>query len=135
MNPSNARFRETGEWLNKASEDLASARVLLNAGHPSTALFHCQQCAEKSLKAFLTWHDQPFRKTHNLEEVGLACIAIDPTLADIAQNAGVLTAYAWRLRYPGAPYTPDAEEADSMWNLARQTLGAIAQRLPVIEQP
>ena len=94
MNPSNARRQEADEWLSKAAEDLASARVLIDAGHPSTALFHCQQCAEKSLKAFLTWHDQPFRKTHNLEEVGLACIAIDPTLAGIAREAGVLTAFA-----------------------------------------
>ena len=58
MNPSNARRQEADEWLSKAAEDLASARVLIDAGHPSTALFHCQQCAEKSLKAFLTWHDQ-----------------------------------------------------------------------------
>ena len=133
MNPSNARRQEADEWLSKAAEDLASARVLIDAGHPSTALFHCQQCAEKSLKAFLTWHDQPFRKTHNLEEVGLACIAIDPTLAGIAREAGVLTAFAWRLRYPGSPYTPDAEETESMWNLARQILEAIVQRLSETE--
>ena len=28
------------------------------------ALFHCQQAVEKVLKALLTWHDEPFRKTH-----------------------------------------------------------------------
>ena len=77
---------------------------------------------EKSVKAFLTWHDQPFRKTHDLEEVGLACIAIDPTLAGIAREAGVLTAFAWRLRYPGAPDIPDGEETQEMWNQAVRAL-------------
>lgn len=83
MNPGDARRNEALEWLAKAAEDLASARILLDAGHPGTALFHCQQSAEKCLKGFLTWHDQPFRKTHNIEEVGLACIALDLTLTDV----------------------------------------------------
>jgi len=30
------------------------------------ALFHCQQAAEKALKAVLIWHDRPFKKTHDL---------------------------------------------------------------------
>ena len=55
MNPSDARRNEALEWLAKAAEDLASARVLIDAGHPGTALFHCQQSAEKCLKGFLTW--------------------------------------------------------------------------------
>ena len=25
---------------------------------------------EKALKAFLSWHDRPFRKTHSIEELG-----------------------------------------------------------------
>ena len=36
-----------------------------------------------------------------------------PTLAGIAREAGVLTAFAWRLRYPGIPYIPDAEETET----------------------
>ena len=67
MTPHEARMAETREWLARVSEDIASARVLADAGHPSNALFFCQQAAEKSLKAFLTWHDRPFAKTHDLE--------------------------------------------------------------------
>ena len=33
------------------------------------ALFHCQQAAEKAMKAFLTAHDTAFRKTHDLDEL------------------------------------------------------------------
>jgi hypothetical protein len=34
--------------------------------------FHAQQAAEKALKAFLAFHDEPFRKTHGIEEIGRA---------------------------------------------------------------
>lgn len=63
MKPDDARVGEAREWLAKASEDLASARVLSGSGHFANALFFCQQAAEKSLKAVLTYHDRPFRRT------------------------------------------------------------------------
>src|SRR2546426_2591631 len=80
----------------------------------SPTLFFCQQAAEKSLKAFLTWHEQEFRRTHDLEELGEACRTIDGTLAALLEQADVLSDYAWKLRYPGALYTPAPEEAEAM---------------------
>jgi HEPN domain-containing protein len=52
-------------WLSKAANDLRGAHIDLDADPPliEDALFHCQQAAEKSLKAFLTSHDRPFKKT------------------------------------------------------------------------
>jgi HEPN domain-containing protein len=99
-------------WLGKADEDLASAHVLIGAYHFSGALFFCRQAAEKSLKAFLTWHERTFRRTHDLEELGKDCLAIDATPA-LIDEADVLSDYAWKLRYPGAPYTPEREEGRS----------------------
>lgn len=61
MKPNEIRGREAGEWLEKALDDLESARVLAAADHAGNALYHCKQSAEKSLKAFLTFHDQPFQ--------------------------------------------------------------------------
>jgi HEPN domain-containing protein len=62
----------------EATERLLKAPALFGA-----AVFRCQQAAEKSLKGgFLAWHDTPFRKTHDLEESGEACIAIDATLRE-----------------------------------------------------
>ena len=52
MNPNEIRNKETREWLEKAVDDLESARVLAAAHHASNALYHCQQSSEKSLKAF-----------------------------------------------------------------------------------
>jgi HEPN domain-containing protein len=34
-----------------------------------TAVYHCQQAVEKALKAFLTYHDTEFEKTHGISLV------------------------------------------------------------------
>lgn len=131
MTPSEARARESREWLAKADQDLGSARVLIGSGHIANALFFCQQAAEKSLKAFLTWHERAFRRTHDLEELGEACRAIDGTLAALLEQADVLSDYAWKLRYPGALYTPEREEAEAMLGIAGGIFREIQLRLPL----
>lgn len=65
-------------------------------------MFHCQQAVEKAFKGFLFWYDQPFRKTHDLVEIGQQVLAIDPSLAPLVTRVEPLTEYAWALRYPGA---------------------------------
>ena len=56
-------------WWTKASHDLAAGRALLAASPPplDIAVYHCQQAAEKAIKAWLVWKDMPFPKTHDLE--------------------------------------------------------------------
>ena len=56
------------------------------------------------MKAFLTWHDRVFRKTHDLVELGGQCVARDTTLESVLRAAAPLTEYAWRYRYPGEPF-------------------------------
>lgn len=53
---------EVQNWLIKSQHDLGSAGRLMEGDNPylDTAVYHCQQAAEKSLKAFLTYHDVPF---------------------------------------------------------------------------
>jgi len=63
-------------------------------------LFHCQQAAEKALKAVLTYHRQPFRKTHELQELGDAVLSFEAQLAEPIQHVVYLSQYAWRQRYP-----------------------------------
>ena len=51
-------------WLTKAQHDLASARVLAASAEPllDTAIYHCQQAAEKAVKGFLAFRDQGPRR-------------------------------------------------------------------------
>ncbi len=131
FNPTALRWRETQEWLAKAAADLSSAQLLAGARHDDNALYHCQQCAEKALKGFLVWHEKPFRRTHDLEEIGVACTALDASLQGIAEEADVLTDYAWRARYPGNPFSTAPEEVASMLHVAGRVLDAVKSRIPM----
>ena len=95
------RLAGTKAWL-KGKNDLRGAEIDLGADPPlvEDALFHCQQAVEKSFRAFLAFHDEPFRKTHNLEELGEACLKIDPTFKGLVDDAVPLTEYAWAFRNP-----------------------------------
>ena len=93
-------------------------------------LIHSQQAVEKAMKALLTWHDAAFREVHNLEELGASCIRLDSGLASAVMRVTVLTKYAVRFRYPGAPYEPDVEEGRESLGLAQEFMAAILARLP-----
>ena len=138
MAPDEARREDVRAWLQKAALDLRAAEHGMSAREAclrSDVVFHAQQAAEKAFKAFLAWHDVPFRKTHNLEELGRACVSIDATLRTIVDRAAPLTEYAWRFRYPGEPSEPSREEADEALNTAREVLEVLASRLPKNVQP
>jgi len=64
----NPKLDEARSWLIKASQDLDASAWLLESPQAlyGTVGFHCQQAAEKTLKAYLTWHEQVFEKTHSL---------------------------------------------------------------------
>jgi len=110
MTPDELLRKEAAKWLRQAAKDRNAAQVLLEA-EPSRSVFHSQQAAEKAVKAFLTFHQIPFRKTHDLADLGLQCASVDPSLERILREVTDLTDYASAFRYPDAPYEPDADEA------------------------
>ncbi len=131
------RVADTRAWLTKAASDLAAGTYELTPEPPfaADAVFHAQQAAEKALKALLVWHDVPFRKTHDLLEVGGQCAALDASLEPLVRRAAVLTQYAWKYRYPGEPVEPTREEAEAALYLAREVYEAILARLPEEVRP
>jgi HEPN domain-containing protein len=129
MSPRETLVAETREWLARARADLDACDALIAVGLPPEALFHAQQCAEKAMKAVLTWHQVPFKKTHDLDELKQMCLPLAEDAA--AHLAGIerLSQYAWRFRYPGAPYSPERPEAEEARHAAGQLLDAVAARL------
>jgi HEPN domain-containing protein len=121
---------ETHGWLVRARNDLKVARLVISAQLYAEALFHCQQAAEKALKAFLTYHQRPFCKIHTMLDLKEEIAAIDPSLESTVILADSLSKYAWCFRYPGAPYEPDALEATEALRLAETTVREVEQRLP-----
>ena len=102
------RVADARAWLAKADMDLRAAAHELTATPPFTAdaVFHAQQAAEKAMKGFLVWHDVPFRKSHDLAEIGHQCAGLAPSLESLLMRAAGLTQYAWKFRYPGEPEEP-----------------------------
>ena len=137
MPDAQARRADTAAWLHKAREDLQVARQLLRPAKAfaGPAVFHCQQAAEKALKGFLAWHDVPFRKTHELEEIGRVCVNLDPTLKELVDQATPLTEYAWEFRYPGEPQAPTRKTARAALTLATELYRAVLSRLPKDVKP
>jgi HEPN domain-containing protein len=128
---------EVREWLERASEDLREAEHDLTAAPPLRrgAVFHSQQAAEKAIKAFLAAHSAPFPKTHDLDHLGTAAVALDPSLGATVDPAKDLTPYAWRFRYPGAPLDPTADETHEALTVARGVYAAVTSRLPESVRP
>lgn len=73
------------DWLNRASHDLRSSRALASLEDPllDTAIYHCQQAAEKSVKAWLQSIDDPFPKTHDVEAGSSGLRASIPSLGNL----------------------------------------------------
>ena len=114
------RAAEVKAWLKRVDDDLRAGANDLMAAPPLTgdALFHAQQAAEKALKALLTCHDVPFRRSHDLAEIGRQCVALDSSLEDVCRRAEQLTVFAWLFRCPGDADEPLPAEARQALSLA-----------------
>ena len=105
----------TKEWISKAEGDYHSAEALLfkiEIPEIDTACFHCQQCAEKYIKAYLTEKDIDFPRNHDLIRLLTLCIKIDKDFEKIRDTLRQLENYAVIIRYPGLTVPLEmAEEA------------------------
>ena len=124
-------LRNTAAWLRKARQDLERVERCLAPESPDVedALFHCQQAAEKALKAFLTFHDQPFRKTHDLATVGKQCAIVDATLETLVDRLDDLSEYACIVIRPDFA-EPTPGEIEEARRAAQEAIREILRRLP-----
>lgn len=106
------RLSLSREWLVKASHDLGSARKLTSGDDPylDTALYHCQQAAEKALKGYLFYHAIVFEKTHDVRVLLEQASKVEHTFAELIRDAEILTPYAVAFRYPNEAESPSKEQ-------------------------
>jgi HEPN domain-containing protein len=132
MAPEDARARIVNEWRRKADADLAVAERLVSDEtlFSNAVTFHCQQAAEKYLKALLTHWSIEFPKTHVLAKLIGLLETRDPALAASLLDVDGLTPYGVEQRYPGD--RPDATlvEARDAVRLARKVRDAVLPLLP-----
>lgn len=127
MNGRHDTGEEAKKWIDKAEHDMLAAEhiaALAEAGLTDIICFHCQQCAEKYLKALLV-----FPKTHDLRtlvELAQKHCTLKLKLSDVIP----LNRYVIEERYPGdwEPITKDeALDAIQMALLVRDT---VREQLP-----
>ncbi|HLF68703.1 MAG TPA: HEPN domain-containing protein [Gaiellaceae bacterium] len=128
--PPDAREQEVSAWLTRARQDLRAAEVDLRVEPPllGDAAFHCQQAVEKALKALLAFHGRPFRKTHDIGELAVACLKHERSLEPLLRQSAPLTEYAWRFRYPGEIFEPERAEVDEALDIARRVVDEVGAR-------
>jgi HEPN domain-containing protein len=105
----------TEEWVEKAEEDFDAADTLLygrDVPIAAVVCFHCQQCAEKYLKAYLQEHSIEFERNHELMPLMSLCASVDSEFKVWKRDLENLKRYAVAVRYPGIRVTrKSAEEA------------------------
>ena len=119
------------EWISKAEADLTAAEILAAAETHDyfTCAFHCQQAAEKFLKAYLVRHQIEFRKIHDLDQLlGLASQA-EPALQEELASCNWLTPFGVEFRYPGDQPEVDRPTAQKAVAEAKRVRQAIMEYL------
>ena len=103
MKPPDVALRELVlQWLAKSAADFDAAEQLCAQGDRFREIvaFHCQQAAEKYLRAFLVRHQIEFPKTHDIAKLLDRVATVNADIAESLRDADVLTPFGVEARYP-----------------------------------
>ena len=117
------------DWLQKAENDLDSAKVLVNNDIFDTAIYHTQQAAEKALKGFLVYKTNSIKRTHDLEVLIDICGEQDKEFYDLVELAEELSPYAVEFRYPAQIPEPEKKDVLEAIEKAAKILELVKRKL------
>jgi len=122
------------QWLAKARNDLLNADNNLAASEVpyDTVCFHCQQAAEKLLKAYLVANGQPAPRTHDLLLLLERVLPLTIAAERLRDALSILVPYAVEIRYPDDWFTPSEEDAQEAMAAASQVLNWLKTALPEV---
>jgi len=113
-----------GEWIYLAQMDYDYALKSANTFHPAPVeiiCFHCQQAAEKILKAYIAAHGDTPVKTHDLTTLIKYCEQYSSGFDIYAGPCDILTAYISDTRYPPKLSLAESDMKQAL-NYARKIL-------------
>ncbi len=123
---------DVARWVEKAENDLRNAEYVITMERncpTDTVCFHCQQCAEKYLKALLLHCGIDFPRTHDLVVLfNLLGVDTGPDLA--VADILPLNRYSVEARYPDNWDDIDLREASAALAIARKVRDAVRRVLP-----
>ncbi len=126
--------RLTKSWVRKAEADFII--IQMSAGKPGlndVVCFHCQQAAEKYLKALLQEFGVSIPRIHDLEELVARLLPHDSSLKKYQARLGSLTQYAVDYRYPGTSAT--SRQRQSAIRLIKRVRAEIRRKLGTPQRP
>lgn len=124
-------------WLEYARKDIGVADLLYEKQQnrrkrPHEAiLFHCQQGAEKALKAYIIRHGANPEKARNLNEQLRECLKHDDEFnkARLANYCAFLLPYTMIVQYPKHNLIIDADKSTKGLNSAKRIYDFVCERL------
>lgn len=117
----NADSKRYYDWLDRAGEDLISARLLVQDDNCyNSAAFHCQQTIEKALKAYILFKSSQLVDGHNLTWLCKRAMRYDKKFRDwLAPSASLNRCYI-ETRYPAdLPVELDYPKIISYYRMAK----------------
>ena len=122
------------QWLSKAMNDLLNADNNLKSEVVpfDTVCFHCQQAAEKLLKAYLVGNGQEYPFTHDLFLILEKILPFNSGVDELRDSLAILIPYAVEVRYPDDWYMPSDEDAKEAREAVNNVLDWFENALPNI---
>ena len=125
------------DWLRFASMDIEAAEQLYEQQQNprqrpiEIILYHCQQGAEKALKAYMVQNGQFPPKIHELQELRLICKQWNPKFDNIRliNHCAFLDPFSVAIRYPKHNITLDSAQAARGLNSSKRIYDFVCERL------
>lgn len=127
----NTDSRRYNDWLFHAFEDyLAAEKLHEDERLQSICAFHCQQCFEKSLKAFMLYKNRKLFDGHNLTWLCKQAAQEDTDFMRWLTKCTMLNRYYIETRYPAdIPLTVSYDEADDILACTQEMLLHVCELL------
>ncbi|MFV0400196.1 MAG: HEPN domain-containing protein [Oscillospiraceae bacterium] len=109
------------DWLARAGEDIIASGLLMtddNCYH--SAAFHCQQCIEKALKAYLLLMDRRLVDGHNLTWLCKQAMRYDQRFSSWLDESAALNRCYIETRYPAdLPFHLEYKQVNRFYKMAK----------------
>lgn len=119
-------------FLIKASHDLGTAELIFKnkPEFTDTLTFHCQQTIEKSLKAYLTFHNTKIKSNHDLIYLIEKCSELDSEFTTFSKDVFAdVNDVGMSVRYEDIENDPKEDEAFRYLEFAREIYSFVKQKL------
>ncbi len=117
------------DWLYKAAIDILSARELqINELCYASSAFHCQQCVEKALKAYLLYSQKRLVDGHNLTWLCRQAVKVDKSFRQWLDECSYLNRYYIETRYPAdIALVIEKKTIERVYNMAKEMFDFICE--------